>query len=132
MNQKTVPFGHFSGNIGSGGWCVDMDRSDSCIIHVHTAGTAQRFQKDGKLSRVVFVWDGTICKFIQDAVRLSVIDICHIFCDEAGLAGSVIVRFHRFVHPDIAVFSDADTYVSFPGTVWTVDELFFSGLISHR
>ena len=109
-----------------------MNCGDSGIVHIHTAGTAQRLQKDGKLSGVVFVWDGAICKFVQNAVRLAVIDLCHIFCNEAGLAGCIIVRFHRFVHPDIAVFADADAHVSLSGTVWAVDEFFFSGLISHR
>ena len=109
-----------------------MNCGDSGIVHIHTAGTAQRLQKDGKLSGVVFVWDGAICKFVQNAVRLAVIDLCHIFCNEAGLAGCIIVRFHCFVHPDIAVFADADAHVSLSGTVWAVDEFFFSGLISHR
>ena len=119
VNQKSISAGHFAGHIGRCSQNIDMDSCHVRLIHVHSAGAAQAFQKNGKLAGAVQAGDFTASQLVQDAVGLSVINTCHIRCNESCFSCTVIGGFHILFHPDVAMLTCTNADIGLLGIGWS-------------
>ena len=115
VHQKSVSAGHFPGHIRSRYRDINVNRRHVRLIHVHSACTAQAFQKNGKLTGTIQTGDFAACQLVQNAVGLSIVDTCHIRCNECCLSRTIIGGLHILFHPDVAVLTCTDADIGLLG-----------------